>query len=116
MLGNGKDRMPETDDIAKSHAMAERLVFDLQTAQAVKTQSTELLANIVGHYLMERLDQILQEEMTDAKLLSRIHEIRGTLRALGEIGDSVRSAHTYLAKKAVRDRMGLRPQSEEERS
>jgi hypothetical protein len=97
------------DELERNQRMAEALAFDLQTAQAVKTQSTELLANIVADYIVGRLEQVLLSDLPDDKLLARIHEIRGTLRALGEIGDSVKSAHTYLARKAVRDRMGLQP-------
>lgn len=113
MVGKQSDKT--TDELARSQEVVERLAFDLQTAQAVKNKSTEILAGLVADFIVARLDLVLNgSDVSDEQLLRRIHELRGTLRALGEIGDSVRSAHVYLAKKAVRDRMGLAPQPSQE--
>jgi hypothetical protein len=108
---------PKSDEdlLERNMRLAQALNLDLKTAQAVKTQSTEILAGVVADYLAERLELLLTDPaLKDHDLLALIHEARGTLRALGEIGDAVRRAHLYVAKKAVRDRMGLQPITEQE--
>ena len=95
------------DPIEKNIEFAETLRFDMQTAQAVRTKSTEVLCAVVADYLSTRIEALLNESLSDERLLALTHEIRGTLKALGEIGDSVRRAHTYIARKTVQERMGV---------
>lgn len=102
------------DDIERTRKLAEQLHLDMETAKAVRTQSVELVAGVVADFLISRLELVLLESLTDGQLLGQIHEIRGTLRALGEIGDSVKSAHQYLIKRAVRERMGMGPEAQKE--
>ncbi len=102
------------DDIERTRKIAEQLHFDMETAKAVRTQSVELIAGVVADFLVARMEILLLDPLTDGQLLGQLHEIRGTLRALGEIGDSVKSAHQYLIKRAVRERMGMGPQARKE--
>ena len=105
----------EQDEIERNIQAAESLKFDLTTAHAVRTKSTEILSGVVADYLAGRLEALLtRPSLTDAQMLSLTHEIRGALKALGDIGDSVRRAHQYVARKTVRERIGLSsPQQEE---
>lgn len=102
------------EDIERTRKLAEQIHFDMETAKAVRTQSVELVAGVVADFLVSRLELLLLEPLSDNQLLGQIHEIRGTLRALGEIGDSVRNAHQFMIKRTVRERMGMGPQARKE--
>lgn len=106
--------MNAQETVNQSAEQAHQLIAGSQLITAFKTDAGRVIENALAQGIVDHVDAILWEKMTDEEVLRRVYQIRGILGACDVMGDSMKLAIKAVSRNAISQKLRGRPHLQEE--
>lgn len=106
--------MNAQDTVNQSVDHASKIVQGSQLNTALKTESGKVITDALAQSLVDHLDSLVWDPLSDEDVLRKVYMIRGITGAIEPIGDAIRLAISAIARNAVSQKLRGRSFNQEE--